>query len=139
VPPGSRVVYIALVAGSQVGYLEQRVFAQRQATNADHGTFAEKQLQQAVDFIESNAPRISTRRRDRSGGVGRGLGLYLRVHPDRPARRRLAPDRLERFQGQIRQRLNKLACEEHKLSAVATGDRGEVVSVTAMGRLLRRW
>jgi uncharacterized RDD family membrane protein YckC len=114
------VVYIALVAGlTQLRTFEQRVFAQRQASNADHGKFAEKQLQEAADSLNQNAPRMidAQTRLDR---VELGAGLVFTYEYTLLNQRiaGLAPQNLERFQRQIRQRLNKLACEEHKLDSL---------------------
>jgi hypothetical protein len=115
------VVYIALVAGlTQLRTFEQRVFAaQRQATNADHGKFAEKQLQEAADSLNQNAPRMidAQTRLDR---VELGTGLVFTYEYTLVSQRMagLAPESLERFQRGIRQRLNKLACEEHKLDSL---------------------
>jgi hypothetical protein len=114
------VVYIALVSGlTQLRTFEQRVFARHQVTNADHGKFAEKQLQEAVDSLNQNAPRMidAQTRLDR---VELGAGLvftyeYTLVNQHMAG---LAPESLERFQRGIRQRLNKLACEEHKLDSL---------------------
>lgn len=114
------VVYIALVAGlSQLSTFEQRVFAQRQATNADHGKFAEKQLREAVDTLNQNAPRMidAQTRLDR---VELGAGLVFTYEYTLVNQRMagLAPQNLERFQSGIRQRLDKLTCEEHKLDSL---------------------
>jgi hypothetical protein len=113
-------VYIALVAGlTQLRTVEQRVFAQRQASNADHGKFAEKQLQEAADSLNQNAPRMidPQTRLDR---VVLGAGLVFTYEYTLLNQRAagLAPDNLERFQRQIRQRLIKLTCDEHKLDAL---------------------
>jgi hypothetical protein len=114
------VVYIGLVAGlTQLRTFEQRVFAQRQATNADHGKFAEKQLQEAADSLNQNAPRMidAQTRLDR---VELGAGLVFTYEYTLVNQRMagLAPENLEQFQRQLRQRLNKLACEEHKLDSL---------------------
>lgn len=114
------VVYIALVAGlTQLRTFEQRVFAQRQETNADHGKFAEKQLQEAADSLNQNAPRMidAQTRLDRVA-VGAGLVFTYEYTLINQRVAGLAPDNLERFQSQIRQRLIKLACEEHKLDSL---------------------
>jgi uncharacterized RDD family membrane protein YckC len=114
------VVYIALVAGlTQLGTVEQRVFAQRQATNADHRKFAEKQLQEAADSLSQNAPRMidAQTRLDRAE-LGAGLVFTYEYTLVDQRIAGLAPESLERFQRQIRQRLNKLACEEHKLDSL---------------------
>jgi hypothetical protein len=114
------VVYIALVAGlTQLRTFEQRVFAQRQASNADHGKFAEKQLQEAADSLNQNAPRMidPQTRLDR---VELGAGLVFTYEYTLLNQRAagFAPDNLERFQRQLRQRLNKMACEDHKLDGL---------------------
>ena len=114
------VVYIALVAGlTQLGTVEQRVFARRQATNADHRKFAEKQLQEAADSLNQNAPRMidAQTRLDRAE-LGAGLVFTYEYTLVNQRIAGLAPESLERFQRQIRQRLNKLACEEHKLDSL---------------------
>jgi hypothetical protein len=99
--------------------VEQRVFARRQATNADHRKFAEKQLQEAADTLNQNAPRMidAQTRLDR---VELGAGLVFTYEYTLVNQRMagLAPESLEGFQRQIRQRLNKLACEEHKLDSL---------------------
>jgi hypothetical protein len=114
------VVYISLVAGlTQLRTVEQRVFAQHQATNADHGKFAEKQLQEAADSLNQNAPRMidAQTRLDR---VELGTGLVFTYEYTLVNQRmaRLPPESLDRFQRGIRQRLNKLACDEHKLDSL---------------------
>jgi hypothetical protein len=114
------VVYIALVAGlTQLRTFEQRVFAQRQATSADHGKFAEKQLQEAADSLNQNAPRMidAQTRLDR---VELGTGLVFTYEYTLVNQRMagLAAESREGLQRQIRQRLNKLACDEHKLDSL---------------------
>lgn len=114
------VIYIALVAGlTQLRTFEQRVFAQRQVTNADHGKFAEKQLQEAADSLNQSTPRMidAQTRLDR---VELGTGLVFTYEYTLVSQRMagLAPESLAQFQRGIRQRLNKSACEEHKLDSL---------------------
>jgi hypothetical protein len=91
----------------------------RSAQKENHGKFAEKQLQEAADSLNQNAPRMidAQTRLDRVD-VGAGLVFTYEYTLMNQRVAALAPDNLERFQRQIQQRLNKLACEEHKLDGL---------------------
>jgi hypothetical protein len=114
------LAYFMLVGGlSLLRYYEHHRLEQRQAANASNPSFAEKQLRDAAEEVNKDAPRMvdAQTRLDRAE-VDFGMTFTYEYTLMNLHKLELGSARVEQFQREVRRRLRVSACEENKLAGL---------------------